>query len=79
MLACGELVKAADVARALRRQLPPLVATFDEVPPAIAKAISERFGLGFSEVLIEVKGAMRAQRAAWAARAAAMATELEAA
>jgi hypothetical protein len=65
----GELVRAADVAAELRRQLQPLVATFDEVPSVIAKAISEQFGLPYAEVLIAVKGALRTQRDAWAARA----------
>ena len=65
----GELVRAADVAAELRRQLQPLVATFDEVPAVIAKAISEQFSLPYAEVLIEVKGALRVQRDAWTARA----------
>lgn len=69
----GELVLAADVAAALRRQLQPLVATFDELPAAIAKPLSEQFGVPYAEVLIAVKGAIRQQRSSWAARARALA------
>lgn len=74
----GELVPAADVAAALRRQLQPLVATFDEVPAAVAKVIAEQFGAPYPDVLIAVKGAIRQQRSAWAARAAAVGEMAEA-
>ncbi len=69
----GELVLAADVAAALRRQLQPLVSTFDELPAAIAKPLSEQFGVPYAEVLIAVKGCIRQQRSSWAARARALA------
>lgn len=71
-LEAGRLVVAADVANALRRQLAPLMATFDEVPAAVAKAVSEGHGVGYSEVLITIKSAIREQRAGWAARARAL-------
>jgi hypothetical protein len=74
----GELVEASAVAAALRRQLGPLVATFDEVPPAVSKAIADAYGLPYSEVLITVKGALRQSRDAWATRAAALAASAEA-
>lgn len=68
-IACGELVLARDVETAIRRQVQPLVATFDEVPAAVAKAVSEAHGIVYAEVLITIKGALREQRAAWAQRA----------
>lgn len=74
----GELVEASAVAAALRRQLGPLVATFDEVPAAVAKAVSEAHGVPYAELLITVKGALRQSRAAWAQRAAALAATAEA-
>jgi len=70
--AAGALVLAADVTAALRRQVGPLVATFDEVPASVAKAVSEVHGLVYAEVLITVKAALRVQRAAWAERARAL-------
>lgn len=68
----GELVPAGDVAAALRRQLGPLVSTFDEVPAVVAKAVADAHGVPYSEVLITIKGALRQQRAAWAERARAL-------
>lgn len=74
----GELVLAADVAATLRKQIGPLVATFDELPAVIAKAVSEAHSLPYPETLITVKGAIRTQRAAWAARARQMGAEVPA-
>lgn len=74
-LAEGELVVAAEVAAAVRRQIAPLVGAFDELPAVIAKGIAERFGLAYPEVLIEVKSMLRSQRMAWADRATAMGAE----
>jgi hypothetical protein len=67
--AAGELVLASEVAIALRKQLAPMMATFDEVPAVVAKAMSEQHGVAYAEALITVKAAIRAQRAAWAERA----------
>lgn len=72
----GELVLASEVTAALRRQLRPLVATFDEVPAAVAKAVAETHGLSYAKTLITVKAAIRQARAAWAERALAMSREM---
>lgn len=68
----GELVEVAAVAAALRRQIGPLAAIFDEMPQAIAKAIAEKHGLDYAPLLIDVKHAIRAQRQAAADRLKAM-------
>lgn len=69
-VACAQLVDSQAVSRALQRQLGPLVAIFDELPAAIAKPLSEQFGLDYPETLIAVKNAVRRQRHAWAETAA---------
>ena len=71
-VAAGQLVDAMAVSRALARQIAPLVNTFDELPAAIAKPISEEFGLSYPDVLIAVRRSINKTRTAWAERAAAV-------
>jgi len=71
-VAAGQLVDAVAVSRALARQLAPLVNTFDELPAAISKPISEEFNLPYTQVLIAVKRALRRSQTAWAERALAV-------
>ena len=65
----GQLVDRHQVANALNRQLGFLAAVFDEIPQALAKPLSEQFGLNYAEVLIAVKQQLRGQRQSFAARA----------
>jgi len=73
-VAAGQLVDAAAVSRALQRQVQPLASVFDELPSAIAKPISEQFGVAYPELLIAVKQAVRRQRVALAEKVQALAT-----
>lgn len=61
-VAAGQLVDIGAVKRALARQLQPLRALFDKMPVAIAKPISEQFGLPYNEVLIAVRNVLRRER-----------------
>jgi hypothetical protein len=61
-VAAGQLVDIGAVKRALARQLQPLRALFDKMPVAIAKPISEQFGLPYNEVLISVRNVLRRER-----------------
>lgn len=61
-VAAGQLVDIGAVKRALARQLQPLRALFDKMPVAIAKPISEQFGLPYNEVLIAVRAVLRRER-----------------
>lgn len=72
-LSAGALVDATAVARALSRQLQPLMSIFDELPAAIAKPMSEQFGIDYPTALIAVKAATRRHRLAAAERLAATA------
>ena len=65
-VAAGQLVDVAAMRRALARQLQPLRALFDQLPAAIAKPISEQFGLAYPEVLIAVRAALRGKQMAMA-------------
>jgi hypothetical protein len=61
-VAAGQLVDIGAVRRALNRQLQPLATIFDQLPAAIAKPLSEQFGVSYNEMLIAVRHAIRHQR-----------------
>jgi hypothetical protein len=65
-VAAGQLVDMGAVRTALARQLQPLGALFDQLPPKVAKAISEQHGLPYTDVLITVRNSVRGHRVAMA-------------
>lgn len=73
--ASGELVDRAGVAAALTRQFAFLATVFDEIPQALAKTLSEQFGIGYAELLIAIKAGVRTQRTGFAERVRATAAQ----
>jgi hypothetical protein len=61
-VASGQLVDVGAVKRAMHRQLQPLATIFEQLPAAIAKPISEQFGIPYNDALIAIRNACRRQR-----------------